>query len=39
MVEEYSDKELDEIMEKINKWGIAFSESNHFKELTEEQKL
>lgn len=38
MVEEYSDEELDEIFEKINEWGIAFSESNYFKELTEEQK-
>lgn len=38
MVEEYSDEELDEILDKINEWGIAFSESNYFKELTEEQK-
>ena len=38
MVEEYSDEELDEIFGKVNEWGIAFSESNYFKELTEEQK-
>ena len=37
MVEEYSDEELDEILEKINEWYIAFSESKHYKELTEEQ--
>jgi len=37
MVEEYSDEELDEILDKINEWYIAFSESKHYKELTEEQ--
>jgi hypothetical protein len=38
MAEEYSDEELDKILDKINKWGMAFSESKYFKELTEEQK-
>ena len=36
--DEYSDNEFDEILAKVIEWDIAFSESNSFKELTEEQK-
>jgi uncharacterized protein YchJ len=38
MVEEYSDKELKEILDKVHKWGIEFSKSKYFEGLTEEQK-
>ncbi|MEG3225537.1 MAG: hypothetical protein BME94_08555 [Methanobacteriales archaeon Met13] len=38
MVEEYSDEELEEILDKVYKWGVEFSESKYFEELTEEQK-
>jgi hypothetical protein len=38
MVEEYSDDEFNETLHKINKWGIAFSESKYFENLTDEQK-
>jgi len=38
MVEEYSDKKLEEICDKVYKWGVEFSESKYFEELTEEQK-
>ncbi|MDO8728099.1 MAG: SEC-C metal-binding domain-containing protein [Candidatus Methanoperedens sp.] len=38
MVEEYSDDELEKILDKTYDWGIAFSESKYFQDLTEEQK-
>jgi len=38
MAEEYSDQELDEILDKVYEWGVAFSRSKHFEELSEEQK-
>lgn len=38
MAEEYSDQELDEILDKVHKWGMAFSRSKYFEELSEEQK-
>jgi uncharacterized protein YchJ len=38
MAEEYSDEQLDKILDRVYKWGIALSESEYFKELTEEQK-
>ncbi len=38
MVEEYSDEKLEEILDKAYEWGIAFSKSKYFEELTEEQK-
>jgi len=38
MVEEYSDEELENILDKVYKWGVEFSESKYFEELTEEQK-
>ena len=38
MVEEYSDKKLEEICDKVYKWGVEFSKSKYFEELTEEQK-
>jgi len=37
MVEEYSDQELDEILDKVHKWGVAFSNSKYYQQLTEEQ--
>lgn len=38
MVKEYSDDELEKILDKTYEWGIAFSESKYFQDLTEEQK-
>jgi len=38
MTEEYSDEELEEILNKVHEWSVAFSESNYFEELTEEQR-
>jgi len=38
MVEEYSDEKLEEILDKVYEWGIEFSRSKYFEELTEEQK-
>lgn len=38
MTEEYSDEELEEILNKIEAWEKSFHESKYFKELTEEQK-
>jgi len=38
MVEEYSDEEKEEILDKVYEWGVAFAESKYFEELTEEQK-
>ncbi len=38
MVGEYSDKELETILNKVLKWGQDFSKSNNFQKLTEEQK-
>ncbi|MDI6885406.1 MAG: SEC-C metal-binding domain-containing protein [archaeon] len=38
MVEEYSDEELEEICDRVYEWGVEFSESKYFEELTEEQK-
>jgi uncharacterized protein YchJ len=38
MVEEYSDEELEEICDRVHEWGVEFSESKYFEELTEEQK-
>jgi hypothetical protein len=38
MVEEYSDDELEKILDKTYEWGIDFSESKYFQDLTEEQK-
>lgn len=38
MIEEYSDEELEEILNKIETWEKTFHESKYFKELTEEQK-
>ncbi len=38
MVEEYSDEELEEILDRIYEWGIAYSKSKYFQDLTEEQK-
>jgi hypothetical protein len=38
MVEEYSDEKLREILDKVYEWGVAFSKSKYFEELTEEQK-
>jgi len=38
MVEEYSDEKLEEILDKIYEWGVEFSRSKYFEELTEEQK-
>jgi hypothetical protein len=38
MTEEFSDEELEEILNKIETWVNIFNESNYFKELTEEQK-
>lgn len=38
MTEEYSDEELEEILKKVHEWGVAFSESKYFEELTEEQR-
>ncbi len=37
MTEEYSDEELEEILNKIEIWEKTFHESKYFKELTEEQ--
>jgi hypothetical protein len=38
MVEEYSDDELEKILDETYEWGKAFSESKYFQDLTEEQK-
>jgi len=38
MTEEYSDEELEEILNKIETWIKSFNDSKYFKELTEEQK-
>jgi hypothetical protein len=38
MVEEYSDEERDEILDRVYEWGVEFSTSKYFEELTEEQK-
>jgi hypothetical protein len=38
MVEEYSEEEKEKILNKVYEWGVAFSESKYFEELTEEQK-
>jgi hypothetical protein len=38
MGEEYSDQDLDRILDRVSKWGAAFSESKHFEALTAEQK-
>lgn len=38
MTEEYSDEELEEILNKIEAWEKTFHESKHFIGLTEEQK-
>ncbi|MDI6886211.1 MAG: hypothetical protein QMD22_07730 [archaeon] len=38
MVEENSEEEKEKILNKVYEWGVAFSESKYFKELTEEQK-
>nr|MDO8082680.1 hypothetical protein [Candidatus Freyarchaeota archaeon] len=38
MVEEYSEKELNKILDKVYEWGVEFSKSKYFEELTEEQK-
>ena len=35
---EYSDEELENICDKVNNWGIEFSKSKYYEELTEEQK-
>ncbi|CAD7781404.1 hypothetical protein BLFGPEAP_02828 [Candidatus Methanoperedenaceae archaeon GB50] len=38
MVEEYSDEKLEEILDRVYEWGVEFSRSKYFEELTEEQK-
>jgi len=38
MVEEYSDEKLEEILDGVYEWGVEFSRSKYFEELTEEQK-
>jgi len=38
MVEEYSDEEREEILDKVYEWGAEFSKSRYFERLTEEQK-
>ncbi len=35
---ERSEEELDDIMEQVYGWGVAFSQSKRYEELTEEQK-
>lgn len=34
MTEEYSDKKLQEILDKVYNWYVTFSESKYFEELT-----
>ena len=38
MVEEYSDKELKETLDRVYDWCVEFSKSKYFESLTEEQK-
>ena len=38
MVEEYSDEKREEILDMVYEWGVEFSRSKYFDELTEEQK-
>ncbi|MFQ5887636.1 MAG: SEC-C metal-binding domain-containing protein [Candidatus Hydrothermarchaeales archaeon] len=38
MVEEYSDEELEEILDRVHEWGFEFSKSRYFDDLSEEQK-
>jgi len=38
MTEEDSDIELEEVVNIVHRWGIEFSKSRYFKELTKEQK-
>jgi hypothetical protein len=34
---EYSDEELENVCDRIHNWGVEFSKSNYYKDLTEEQ--
>ena len=38
MAEEYSEGELERILDRVHRWGVEFSESAHFAALSEEQK-
>jgi hypothetical protein len=38
MEEEHSEDDLDKIRDTVSTWGVAFSESTYFEDLTEEQK-
>lgn len=38
MVEEYSEAQLEEILDQVREWGREFSESRYFEALTDEQK-
>jgi hypothetical protein len=38
MAGEYSDEELEKILDKVSEWSRVFSESQHYANLTEEQK-
>jgi len=38
MTAEYSDQELDQILNKVNEWGLQFSKSPYFENLTKDQK-
>jgi len=38
MFEEYSDEELEDILDRVNDWGYKFSKSEYYDKLTEEQK-
>jgi len=38
MVEEYSDEEMEEILDRVYEWSVEFSKSQRYEALTEEQK-
>ncbi len=38
MAEEYSDEELEQIIERVHEWGKEWSESKYFQDLNDEQK-
>ena len=38
MAEEYSDEELEQILERVHEWGREWSESKYFQDLDDDQK-
>ena len=38
MFDEYSDDEMEDIIQRVDDWGFKFSKSEYYDKLTEEQK-